>query len=46
MLERILKNNIELKTIMIQDYLEEIIAKEGEKGKRKKESELKAIKSY
>jgi DNA-directed RNA polymerase I subunit RPA1 len=46
MLERILKNNIELKTLMIQDYLEEICAKDGEKGKRKKESELKAIKSF
>ncbi len=29
MMERILKNNIELKAMMIQDHLEEIVAKEG-----------------
>ena len=36
MLERILKNNIELKQMMISEYLEEIVAKEGEKNKSKK----------
>lgn len=45
MLEKVLKSNLELKAMMIAEYLEDLAAKEGEKVRRKKEQELKALKN-